>query len=219
MSAAIIPASKKGSASSAPAPVPVPQPTDGEEDLLHSSRRPRWLRVGRNNSSGPVLPMTAPPPPPDSLPSASGNPETSSIAPGSTTGNTPTTPSGENLDKLQLTVLIAMPNANVRRYQPSMSHAADSTGTPPGDRPISPDSEKGKESRAVTGDDDDDEEDEIPEVVFGITEVLWDAGVDWTPRAGKADDGEEIDDEAASELPETGTTGGTTASGPPGRGI
>lgn len=160
--------------------------------------------------------MTAPPPPPESLPSPSGNHEPSSIAAGLAAGSAPTTPGAENLDKLQLTVLIAMPNANTRRYQPSMSIAGDATDTPPADRSI--ESEKGKQSRIVAGDvdDDDDEEDEIPEVVFGITEVLWDAGVDWTPRAGKAGDDDKGDDEFG---PETPAAGGTAGSGHPVHGL
>ena len=85
---------------------------------------------------------------------------------------------------MQLTVLIAMPNASQSRYSPSMN------ATPPlqGDRTISPvGSEKGKEHIDV----DDEDEEEIPEVVFGITEVLWDAGADWQPRttnAGKVEE-------------------------------
>lgn len=191
ISAAIIPASlKKSSESSPPAPIPVPYSTE-DEDLLRS-RRPRWLRLGRNNNSGSLLPMTAPPPPPETLPPATGNTEASPITAG-TPGLAPTALGAENLDKLQLTVLIAMPNANVPRYQPSMSHASATADIQLGDRTISPvEIEKIKEANAaVEVADDDDEEDEIPEVVFGITEVLWDAGTDWKPRVGKADDSDE----------------------------
>jgi hypothetical protein len=65
--------------------------------------------------------------------------------------------------------------------------------TPPlqGDRTISPvGSEKGKEQGI---DVDDEDEEEIPEVVFGITEVLWDAGADWQPRATNAGKVEETE--------------------------
>lgn len=130
--------------------------------------------------------MTAPPPPPDSLPSPTGNPDvaTPTGADAAAAAGASSTPNAEVQDKLQLTVLIAMPNADQRRYSPAMS----ANPTLQGDRAISPDgSEKGREQRT---DADDEDEEEIPEVVFGITEVLWDAGADWQPRAATASNNE-----------------------------
>jgi len=190
VSAAIIPASsKKNSSNSPPAPVLVPR----SDVQTSSSRRPLWSRLRRRtDDSGSVLPMTAPPPPPDSVPSPTGNPDenpTTSDPPAAS--GAPSTPAPEAQDKLQLTVLISMPNANQRRYSPSMSATSPSQG----DRTASPiGSEKGKEQGIDMEDEDEDEdEEEIPEVVFGITEVLWDAGADWQPRVtnvGKADETE-----------------------------
>jgi hypothetical protein len=144
--------------------------------------------------------MTAPPPSPDSLPSPTGNPDAtpttvdSGAAPGASS-----TPNAEIQDKLQLTVLIAMPNADQRRYSPYMSANPPSRG----DRAISPGgSEKGKEQGADT---DDEDEEEIPEVVFGITEVLWDAGADWQPRATNA---AKVENTETNNGQTTGVSGG-----------
>lgn len=132
--------------------------------------------------------MTAPPPPLNSVPAPTGNLDentTTSDPPGAS--GAPSTPAPEAQDKLQLTVLISMPNANQRRYLPSMSASPSQ-----GDRTASPvGSEKGKEH--INMEDEDEDEEEIPEVVFGITEALWDAGADWQPQAtnvGKAEETE-----------------------------
>jgi len=62
-----------------------------------------------------------------------------------------------NGDVLQLTVLIAMPTANPQGRNSTTGFYSRS-----------------KESSG-------DEEEEIPQVVFGTTEVGWDAGADWKP--------------------------------------
>ncbi|KAF8322706.1 hypothetical protein DL93DRAFT_1052197 [Clavulina sp. PMI_390] len=191
VSAAIIPASKKGTASSSqPAPIPISRTMGDPEDLLTSSRRPRWLRLGHRNDSAQILPMTGIPPPPDRLPATSGQPEGEP----SNLGTTPSTPTREALDKLQLTVLITMPNSSNRHYHPSMSQADDTSSIDFDDdkKPaVAPHAPRGPEISTIDADDDDDEEEEIPEVVFGITEVLWDAGLDWKPQPPKVEGGED----------------------------
>jgi len=147
--------------------------------------------------------MTAPPPPPNSVPSPTGNPDENTTAGGpAAASGAPSTPAPEAQDKLQLTVLISMPNANQRRYLPSMSATSPSHG----DRTASPvGSEKGKE-QGIDMEDEDEDEEEIPEVVFGITEVLWDAGADWQPRATTVVKAEETE---ASDGQTMGVSGAT----------
>lgn len=66
-----------------------------------------------------------------------------------------------------------MPNANAPRYHPSQ---------PLNDQDVTETDPKGKRMSVESYDED---EEEIPEVVFGITEVLWEAGADWTPQTAE----------------------------------
>lgn len=78
---------------------------------------------------------------------------------------------------MQLTVLIAMPNRHARAT-------------------TAPSSLKGKE-RHSAADLDYEEEGDIPEVVFGVTEVPWSGGAEWkpSPLQHKAEDEEEKRDD------------------------
>jgi len=83
-----------------------------------------------------------------------------------------------------------------------------SATSPSGDRTASPvGSEKGKKQGIDMEDEyEDEDEEEVPEVVFGITEVLWDAGADWQPRATNVGKAEETD---ASNDQTMGVSGAT----------
>ena len=113
VSAAIIPASKKASASPSAPAMPTSQ-VDQPPVTTSPPRRSIFGRIGRHAdaSSGSVLPLTALPPPPTPV-----TPSTAA-SPYSPEAGATSTPDSENLDKLQLTVLIAMPNANARQYVP-----------------------------------------------------------------------------------------------------
>ncbi|KAF8340555.1 uncharacterized protein EI90DRAFT_3117074 [Cantharellus anzutake] len=144
VSAAIIPGNKSQSRPNNPVPLVDPRATAASPRNTRS--RFRWFRHSASHSPS-ILPMTAPPPPASSIPMADGT-----LTPPAQP--TPAQPSSD--DVLQLTVLIAMPNVNVRARRRESSHS------------------KGKEAS-------NDEEEEIPEVVFGTTEVRWNAGADWKP--------------------------------------
>jgi len=99
-------------------------------------------------------------PDPAATPSPSILPLTASPPPSSllpTTTLPDGVPSSPDADVLQLTVLIAMPTASPRGRNSTTgfySRVKEASG---------------------------DEEEEIPQVVFGTTEVIWDAGADWKP--------------------------------------
>jgi len=160
VSATIIPASKRNAT---PAPIPV---TQAAGSPATSSRRPLWPR---RSPAGSVLPTSA------STPSITPADPQSPLSPLSRRESSAAVVA-ETQDKLQLTVLIAMPNANAPRYKPS-----DSSSNLP---EITEDvADKGKRFSVNSYDDD---EEEIPEVVFGLTEVLWEAGPDWIPSSTEA---------------------------------
>ena len=79
----------------------------------------------------------------------------------------PPPPASSADDKLQLTFLIAMPNPNTR------THTVE---------------EKAEKDK---GAHDEEEEEDIPEVVFGVTEVQWEGGADWKPEESIGKDIEE----------------------------
>ena len=83
-------------------------------------------------------------------------------------------------DALEVTVLIAMPNAQRPVYR-HPSAQDDSTALPI----LLP--AKGKDAApASTG---DNEEEELPEVVFGVVEMPWKSGAEWKlPTTSEGDD-------------------------------
>lgn len=157
----IIPGKTSSHISEAPAPA-VPQFQRFSARPANPRRALWWLRGPDTNPTqlSPILPITAPPPPPpeQNYQSQYTPPFTN---PANTNSNTNTD------DKLQLTVLIAMPNRNARAS-------------------TSPSSIKGKERDSAAL--DDEEEGEIPEVVFGVTEVPWIGGAEWIPSPSERKD-------------------------------
>ena len=83
-------------------------------------------------------------------------------------------------DALEITVLIAMPNAQRPVYRHPT--AQDAPSTLPTLLPA-----KGKDAASVpTG---EYEEEELPEVVFGVVEMPWKSGAEWKlPTTSEGDD-------------------------------
>jgi len=152
VSAAIIPGDK----SKGPAPIPVPAPQQYSARPLNA-RRPFWFLRAPDITPTPILPVHNPVSSPSSSPPISRAPQQN----GSSSSDSAD-------DMLQLTVLIAMPNAQAPQYQ-SRQTSMSSEGL---------ESAKGKGTSV--SDHGEVEEEEIPEVVFGVTEVRWEGGANWT---------------------------------------